>query len=126
MTFDTANDRALTVQQAADFLAVSEIVMLDMIARGIIPASNIGRGSQRPRWRILASCLGMYLVSTRQPAIEPAKPKRAVRQATKDYFAALEKEPTPKQPSVKSKRMCPIGHKNERVASSDSSEGLNQ
>jgi hypothetical protein len=87
MNLDTLNDRALTVQQSADFLGVSEIVMLDMIARGIIPASNIGRGTQRPRWRVLASSLGMYLVSTRQPAIEPAKPKRAVRKAEKDYFA---------------------------------------
>lgn len=87
MTLDTLNDRALKVQQVADFLGVSESVALDLIARGIIPASNIGRGSQRPRWRVLASDLGKYLVSNRQPAIEAAKPKRAVRKAEKDYFA---------------------------------------
>jgi excisionase family DNA binding protein len=87
MNLDTTNDRLLTVQQAAEFLGVSGIVMLDLINRNVIAASNIGRGSQRPRWRILASDLGKYLVSTRQPVIEPAKPKRATRKATKDYFA---------------------------------------
>lgn len=87
MNLDTTNDRALTVQQAADFLNVSEPVMLSLIQGGTIAASNIGRGSQRPRWRILASDLGKYLVSTRQPAIEPQKPKRAPKRSTKDYFA---------------------------------------
>ena len=86
MNLDTTNDRALTVDEASKFLGVSSIVMLDLINRNIISASNIGRGSQRPRWRILASDLGKYLVSTRQPAIEPTKPKRAVRKSTKDYF----------------------------------------
>ena len=86
MNLDTTNDRALTVDEASKFLGVSSIVMLDLINRNIISASNIGRGSQRPRWRILASDLGKYLVSTRQPAIEPTKPKKATRKATKDYF----------------------------------------
>jgi excisionase family DNA binding protein len=84
---DTQNDRALTVQQAADFLGVSEIVMLDLINRNEIEASNIGRGPQRPRWRILASSLGKYMVAKRQQAfVEPVKPKKAPKRATKDYF----------------------------------------
>lgn len=86
MNLDTQNDRALTVQQAAEFLNVSEIVMLSLIQNRTIAASNIGRGQQRPRWRILASDLGKYLVSTRQQAVEPVKPKRAPKRATKDYF----------------------------------------
>lgn len=91
MNLDTINDRALTVAQTAEFLNESEIVILDKINSGLIPASNIGRGSQRPRWRVLASDLGKYLLSTRQPAIEPAKPKRVARKtATKDYFAEAE------------------------------------
>lgn len=86
MNLDVVNDRALTVQQAAEFLGVSELVVLDLVNRQVIAASNIGRGAQRPRWRILASDLGKYLVSTRQQAVEPAKPKKAPKRATKDYF----------------------------------------
>jgi Helix-turn-helix domain len=88
MNLDTQNDRALTVQQAADFLGVSELVMLDLVKRNIIAASNIGRGLQRPRWRILASDLGKYLVSTRHQAPTPQPPaRRRAKAATKDYFA---------------------------------------
>jgi hypothetical protein len=91
MNLDTENDRALTIQQAAAFLATTELVVLDLVKRGTIQASNIGRGKQRPRWRILASDLGKYLLATRRPVIEPAKPRRAVKRSpVKDYFADSE------------------------------------
>lgn len=88
MNLDVTNDRALTVAQAAEFLGVSESVVLDLISSSKLDASNIGRGTQRPRWRILASDLGKYLVRTRMPAQcgEQTAPKKIVPRASKNYF----------------------------------------
>lgn len=87
MNLDTTFDRALTVAQAAEFLNTTEIAVLDLIKRQAVPASNIGKGSQRPRWRILASDLGKFLLSTRPAPLQPTTPKRSRKTASvKNYF----------------------------------------
>lgn len=88
MNLDTRHDRALTVAEAAEFLNTTEIAVLDLIHRQVIAASNIGKGSQRPRWRILSSDLGKFLLSTRPMPLEET-PRRSPRRkaAVKDYFA---------------------------------------
>ena len=89
MTVDIENDKAVTVQQFAEFLNTSEEFVLGEIERGALVASNINtkEHAQRPRWRILASDIGKYLVKTRVPAPEQkATPKRA-KPVAKDYFA---------------------------------------
>ena len=89
MTIDTEQDRALTVQQTAEFLGTSEECVLGMISRNEITASNIQTkpNAVRPRWRILASDLGKFLAKTRLPAQEQkATPKRS-KAVSKDYFS---------------------------------------
>jgi len=84
---DIEQDRALTVQQSAEFLGTTEEAVLSLIKREEIAASNINTkpGAVRPRWRILASDLGKFLLRTRHQT-EQATPKRRASTTTKDYF----------------------------------------
>ena len=82
-------ERALTVQETAEFLQSSEDGVLEMIHGGELPASNIGKGDQRPRWRVMASDLCQLLIQRRFVNEEQARPKRRKRRVltpTKDYF----------------------------------------
>lgn len=84
------DDRAHTVQQAAEFLGVTEEAVLSLIRRGELQASNINTrpNAQRPRWRILASDIGRFMLKTRhQVAVDRPKSRRAKAGTTKDYFA---------------------------------------
>ncbi len=89
MLLDIDQDRACTVQFAAEFLGVTEESVLALIKQGVLPASNINTkpDAQRPRWRILSSDLGRFLLKTRHyvPTVAP-KAKRA-KATVKDYFA---------------------------------------
>ena len=84
------DDQAHTVQQTAEFLGVTEEAVLSLIRRGELQASNINTkpDAQRPRWRILASDIGKFMLKTRhQSAVDRPKPRRAKQSTTKDYFA---------------------------------------
>jgi excisionase family DNA binding protein len=87
MLLDINEDRAYTVQDAAKFLGVTEEAVLSLIHRGELPASNINTkpNAQRPRWRILSSDLGRFLMKTRHQ-VPTAQPKRRSKAAVKDYF----------------------------------------
>lgn len=88
MTIDLLTDKAHTVQETAEFLGTTEEAVLSLIKRNEIPASNINTkpDAQRPRWRILASDIGKFLLKTRQQSQAAVqKPKRR-KSSTKDYF----------------------------------------
>ena len=89
MTVDTDQDKALTVQQTAEFLGTSEECILGMIGRNEIAASNIQLkpNAVRPRWRILASDLGKFLARTRLPVAEQKAATKRAKPVAKDYFA---------------------------------------
>lgn len=88
MTIDLLTDRAHTVKETAEFLNTTEEGVLSPIKRNELPASNINTkpNAQRPRWRILASDIGKFMLKTRQHAQSIAtKPKRN-KSSVKDYF----------------------------------------
>ena len=89
MTVDIEQDKALTVQETAEFLSTSEECVLGMIARNEIAASNIQTkpNAVRPRWRILASDLGKFLARTRLPVVENKAATKRAKPVAKDYFA---------------------------------------
>ena len=64
MLLDIDQDRTFTVQDAAKFLSVTEESVLALIHRGELTASNVNTkpNAQRPRWRILSSDLGRFLL----------------------------------------------------------------
>lgn len=88
MTIDMQTDKAHTVQETAEFLGVTEEAVLSLIKRYEIPASNINvkPNAQRPRWRILASDIGKFMLKTRQQSQAVAPKQKRVKAATKDYF----------------------------------------
>lgn len=85
---DIEQDQAFTVADAAKFLQVTQENVLSLIHRGELHASNLNTkpNAQRPRWRILSSDLGRFLLKTRHqvPTVTP-KARRA-KSAVKDYF----------------------------------------
>jgi len=88
MTIDLLTDKAHTVQETAEFLGTTEEAVLSLIKRNELPASNINTkpNAQRPRWRILASDIGKFMLKTRQQSqVATPKPKRT-KAAVKDYF----------------------------------------
>lgn len=89
MLVDIDQDRTFTVQDAAKFLSVTEESVLALIHRGELPASNVNTkpNAQRPRWRILSSDLGRFLLKTRHQAPTVAPKTRRAKTVAKDYFA---------------------------------------
>lgn len=89
MLLDIQEDRAYTVQDAAKFLSVTEESVLALIHRGELPASNVNTkpNAQRPRWRILSSDLGRFLLKTRHQVAAVAPKTKRAKSAAKDYFA---------------------------------------
>ena len=88
MLLDIDQDRTFTVQDAAKFLSVTEESVLALIHRGELTASNVNTkpNAQRPRWRILSSDLGRFMLKTRHQ-VQPTAPKaRRAKAAVKDYF----------------------------------------
>ncbi|MFN3192683.1 MAG: helix-turn-helix domain-containing protein [Aureliella sp.] len=83
--------KARTVEQAADFLQVTQETVLGYIKSGELPASNVGRSFRRPRWRILESDIGLFLANRRRQELEPDERKpRSKKTQAKDYFAESE------------------------------------
>ncbi|HBE70979.1 MAG TPA: hypothetical protein DDW52_22765 [Planctomycetaceae bacterium] len=81
-------DHLITVKEAAETLRTNEEYVLDLIRQGKLKASNINAkpNAQRPRWRILASDLGAFLVAQQ---FSPPKPpnKRNRSRFSRDYLA---------------------------------------
>ena len=59
----------LTVLQVADRLAVRPAQVIRLIRAGLLPATNVGLGTRKPRLRISEAALGDFLVARQvQPA----------------------------------------------------------
>ena len=88
MTIDLLTDRAHTVKETAEFLNTTEEGVLSLIKRNELPASNINTkpNAQRPRWRILASDIGKFMLKTRQQAQAIAPKQKRNKSSVKDYF----------------------------------------
>ena len=88
MTIDMLTDRTHTVKETAEFLNTTEEGVLSLIKRNELPASNINTkpNAQRPRWRILASDIGKFLLKTRQKSQVVAPKSKRAKAAAKDYF----------------------------------------
>ncbi|MSR55803.1 MAG: DNA-binding protein [Gemmataceae bacterium] len=72
----------LTVQTVADQLTVKQQAILDWIRTGQLVAVNVGRGTERPRWRIASTDLDAFLAGRRAtPAVKPDRRRRAKLQA---------------------------------------------
>ncbi len=83
------DDTIHTVQEVADYLGVNHETVLALINSGELVASNVSSGTQRPRWRILASDVGKFLMRTRrqaEPKSAPTRKRRRKAAATKNYF----------------------------------------
>ena len=82
------DERTLTVQAAAEFLQTTEEGVLALIHSGQLIASNVNvkPNAQRPRWRILASDLGRFLLKTRHTVEQPRAKQKRAKSAVKDYF----------------------------------------
>ena len=74
-----------TVCELQEILKTSKDRVLDMIARGDIVATNIGKpGGKRPTWRITEQSLADYLARySTQP--EPAKARRTSKYVPQVY-----------------------------------------
>lgn len=55
--------RYLTVCEVADRIGLTVHAVLALIHRGDITASNVGSGTQRPRWRVAPDDLSFWLTS---------------------------------------------------------------
>lgn len=89
MQVDISGDRTYTVQETAEILQVTEEAVLSLVHRCELPASNINTkpDAQRPRWRILASDIGKFLLRTRHANTAPKPSRKSRKPVTKDYFA---------------------------------------
>lgn len=76
-------DPCYTVAQVAEGLQTTEEKVLDLIHRGALIASNIGKGDRRPRWRIPESEYARYLLRTRLEQAAKTKPATTPK---KNYF----------------------------------------
>lgn len=80
-------ERTYTVSQASEFLQVSEETVLNLIHSGRLAASNIGKSSRRPRWRILSTDISSFLIASRPEKFQSAPKRRPSLKPKKDYFA---------------------------------------
>ncbi|MSR59254.1 MAG: DNA-binding protein [Planctomycetaceae bacterium] len=55
----------LTVATVSTRIGLSAHAVLSLIAAGALPASNVGSGTMRPRWRIDPADLAAWLASRR-------------------------------------------------------------
>ena len=86
LTINPEEDRALTVQETARFLQVTQEAVLGFIHNGQLAATNLNTKPDaiRPRWRILSSNLGRFLMKNQSPA--PEAKRRTKAEPAKDYF----------------------------------------
>jgi excisionase family DNA binding protein len=74
-------DRALTVAEVAEQLAVGQPTVIKWIKSGELVAVNVARRvGRKPRWRISAQALNDFLLC-RQPIPPPPKARRRKRDA---------------------------------------------
>ncbi|GAB5407223.1 MAG: hypothetical protein Aurels2KO_54540 [Aureliella sp.] len=59
--------RTYTVAQAASVLQMGDDAVLAEIKNGNLGASNVSKGTKRPRWRILEEDMVAYLRGLRAP-----------------------------------------------------------
>ena len=53
--------RLLRVADVADRIGLSEETVIAAIRSGSLPASNVGQGAHRPRWRVSEADLAQWL-----------------------------------------------------------------
>jgi excisionase family DNA binding protein len=75
----------MTVQQVAEQLQLSEDSVLSLIRSGRLPASNVGAGAVRPRWRIDPETLAEFLDSRRATAQPPTRRRKRATAAV-EFF----------------------------------------
>lgn len=77
----------LTVAQAAERLGVGVDVVAAHIRAGRLAASNVGLGSQRPRYRITPEAIEEFLAERLvRPAAPAARPRRRRLESVTEYF----------------------------------------
>lgn len=76
----------LTPPQVAEQLGVDPATVICWIRSGQLKASNVGKGAQRPRYKIRQSDLDQFLKS-RQPQPMVTKKRRAKQPTEIEFFA---------------------------------------
>ncbi len=81
-------DALLTAAEVATILRVKIDAVLGWIASGELPATNVGRGELRPRWRIAQSSLDAFLDrrASRPPAVAMRRRRAATGPKVTAYF----------------------------------------
>ncbi|HEY2908606.1 MAG TPA: helix-turn-helix domain-containing protein [Gemmataceae bacterium] len=80
-------DRLLTPGEVAERLSIGVNQALALIRSGKLPASNVGLGSVRPRYRVAPEDLDAFVVAAQVRAPEPSRPRRRRRDdRVTEYF----------------------------------------
>lgn len=78
-------DATFTVPEVAERLKLSTDAVLALVHAGKLAASNVGLGTQRPRWRITAEALDQFLAERSAPKRIPRRPRKRTAKVT-EFF----------------------------------------